>query len=89
MSPEELLEDGEAIGRVEADPSTPPEQSAKSLIHTLAFPAQEHKLTPGAEVRDPATGKDAGALVELDDEAGSLRLRRGPDARRHGRSRER
>jgi predicted RecB family nuclease len=74
-SEEELFEDSEAIAGLEpAD--VPPEKVRKSLVHTLAFPAQQHKLGPGEAV-DPATqrGED---IVEIDDARGLLRLRRGP-----------
>ncbi|MEA2367338.1 MAG: hypothetical protein QOH38_56, partial [Thermoleophilaceae bacterium] len=40
--------------------------------------AQEHKLGRDADVFDPATGFGAGSIDELDEEAGTLRLRRGP-----------
>ena len=52
--------------------------SKKSLIYTLSFPTQQHKLDAGDEVVDPRTGESAGSLVELDDVAGRLKLRRGP-----------
>ncbi|HEX4995273.1 MAG TPA: TM0106 family RecB-like putative nuclease [Methylomirabilota bacterium] len=77
-SPEELLEDTEAIAYLEVDRGTPPERRKKSLVHTLIFPIQDHKLHPGAMVHDPATGRSAGEIVEIDDTTGRLRLQRGP-----------
>ena len=83
-SPEELLEDTEAIAYLEVDRGTPPEPRKRSLVHTLVFPIQDHKLRPGETVQDPATGRSAGEIVEIDDTRGAvgrLRLLRGP---KHG-----
>jgi predicted RecB family nuclease len=77
MTPEELVEDPESIGCLEADPRTPPELRKKSLVYTLRFPPQDHKLGPGS-ADDPATGKSAGEILEIDDATGTLRLVRGP-----------
>src|SRR5207247_7917980 len=74
-SEEELLEDSEAMAGLEPS-DVHPEKVKKSRVHTLTFPAQQHKLGPGEAV-DPATqrGED---IVEIDDARGVLRLRRGP-----------
>ncbi len=77
MSPEELVDNSESIGCLEAAPLATPERRKKSLVHTLSFPPQDHKLGRG-EVDDPATRKSAGKIVEIDDETGTLRLLRGP-----------
>jgi len=77
-SPEALLEDTEAIAYLEVDRSTPPEARKRSQVHALIFPIQDHKLRLGATVHDPATGRSAGELVEIDDTNGRLRLLRGP-----------
>jgi predicted RecB family nuclease len=77
ISPEDLVEDSESIGGLEPDPNTRPTLSKKSLVHTLKFPAQEHKLGPG-QVHDPATGERAGEILEIDDARGVLLLKRGP-----------
>ena len=66
MSPEELVEDFESIGELEPDPGRPPVAEAKSRIHTLRFPPQDHKLARGT-VMDPATGQRAGEILEIDD----------------------
>jgi predicted RecB family nuclease len=76
MTLEELVDDAESIGRLA--PSGRPRVDKKSVLHTLMFPAQQHKLGPGDEPVDPATGKKAGEIVALDDLAGMLVLRRGP-----------
>jgi len=77
-SPEELLEDSEAIAYLELDPHTPPQPRRKSLVHTLRFPIQDHKLRPGPTVHDPATGRSAGEILAIDDISGTLQLGRGP-----------
>jgi predicted RecB family nuclease len=75
MSAEELVEDAESIGDLRPVAGVEPEPDRKSLIYTLEFPVQEHKLYPGADVADPATGKGV-TLCSIDDVAGRLRLSR-------------
>jgi len=77
MTPEELVDDTEAIGCLETDPRVPPEPRKRSLVHTFRFPPQDHKLGPGW-AHDPATGRRAGEILEIDDTEGTLRLLRGP-----------
>jgi uncharacterized protein len=74
-SPEELVEETEALGCLE--PVGEPEEAGQSLVWTLRFPDQEVRLSAGDRVADPATGSGAGELVELDTDACTLRLRRG------------
>jgi uncharacterized protein len=77
---EELQErDSDAIGGIE--PAGPPTPSASSQLLPYTFPAQQHRLGPDKAVHDPATGKPAGTIIELDDEAGTLLLKRGPSLR--------
>ena len=73
---EELFEDLEAITGLSEIPGCPPQAVKKSLVYTLAFPAQEHKLQPGPVV-DPRTGRTC-TLVDVDDSAGRLRVSIGP-----------
>ncbi len=77
MTPEELVDDSESIGCLEADPSVSPEPRKRSLVYTLRFPPQDHKLGPGL-ADDPATGSSAGEIIEIDDASGTLRISRGP-----------
>jgi uncharacterized protein len=77
MTPEELVEDAESIGCLEAEQNESPIPQKRSLIYALKFPPQDHKLVPGS-VHDPATGKGAGEILEIDDTTGTLRLLRGP-----------
>src|SRR6267378_3451370 len=79
MTVEELVDDAESIGRL--TPIGRPRPDRNSLLHTLAFPIQQHKLGPGDHPFDPATTKGAGTIMEIDDLAGTLVLRRGPGLR--------
>ena len=79
-APEELREDTEAIAHLVVDRDTKPERVKQSMIHTLIFPIQDHKLREGQTVHDPATGRPAGTIVQIDDTTGAvgkLRLSRG------------
>ncbi|MDQ2909662.1 MAG: TM0106 family RecB-like putative nuclease, partial [Actinomycetota bacterium] len=74
---EELQErDSDAIGGLEQ--AGPPVGAAHSLVWPFVFPAQQHHLGEGSQVFDPATGGPAGTIETLDEEAGTLMLRRGP-----------
>jgi predicted RecB family nuclease len=74
---EELQErDSDAIGGLEQ--AGPPVPSADSLVWPFTFPAQQHHLGPGNQVYDPATKVSAGRIEALDEETGTLTLRRGP-----------
>jgi predicted RecB family nuclease len=77
LTSEELRErDSDAIGELE--PVGPPTGSGQSLVWPFTFPEQQHHLGPGDNVYDPATGGSAGTIDALDDDQGTLRLRRGP-----------
>jgi hypothetical protein len=52
MTPAELVEDAESIGRLE--PVGQPMPEKRSLAYTFRFPAQEHKIGQGQDVIDPA-----------------------------------
>src|SRR5258705_12111154 len=76
MRLDELVEEGESMGRLE------PQGRARRVInwlgHRFGFPPQQHKLAPGDGPVDPATGKGAGTIMEMDEAAGTVILRRGP-----------
>ena len=77
LTPDELVEDSESIGCLESADDESPVTRKKSLIYSLKFPPQDHKLGPGS-AHDPATGKSAGEILEIDDMTGTLKLLRGP-----------
>jgi uncharacterized protein len=72
---EELVEESDAIGLLvwEADVGT----EAKSVLSRFRYPPQDHRFRRGDTAIDPATGSGAGTIVELDDVAGTLVLKRG------------
>src|SRR5262249_11080286 len=76
MSSDELFDDGESIARLE--PQGTPRRVKNSREHTFSFPPQQHKLAPGDAPGGPAPGKGAGTIVDMDEAAGPLVLRRGP-----------
>jgi predicted RecB family nuclease len=76
LSPEQLVEDADSIGQLQ--PVGQPEPLHRSFVHTFSYPAQEHKLGQGQDVIDPATGSNAGEILELDRDGRLLRLKRGP-----------
>jgi predicted RecB family nuclease len=76
---EQLTEvDSEALGRLTVaggiDPIPLPARS-RSVLHTLSFPPQEHKIAPGKAI-DPATGKRV-TVESLDNTTGTLQISRG------------
>jgi uncharacterized protein len=71
LDAQELIEDTDTIGGLEL--AEQPELDRSSLVYTLAFPEQEHKIS--GDGVDPATGK--AYSVTVDDERGLLRLWRG------------
>lgn len=75
-TPDELIDEAEAIAHLSPAPHMPPRTVKKSLVYTLRFPSQEHKLRAGQRVHDPATGKDPGQLLAVDDETQTIQLSR-------------
>ena len=71
LDDDELVEDGDTIGRIEL--AREPVADKKSLVYTLTFPPQEHKI--GGPCVDPRTEKSYD--VRVDDEQGLITLRRG------------
>ena len=53
----------------------------KSLIHTMRYPPQQHKLSPGKQWSIPRPRESPGTIIAIDDVTGTLRLRRGPSLR--------
>jgi predicted RecB family nuclease len=73
--------DSEALGRLRdaglpPGPLPPPQ---RSLVHTLTFPTQDHKIGPGTWA-DPATQKDV-TVASIDDAEGVVRIVRASNRR--------
>jgi hypothetical protein len=75
-TPQELVEDADSIGRLQ--PTGASEPVMRSIAYEFSYPAQEHKIGQGQDVRDPATGDKVGEILELDRDRRRLRLKRGP-----------
>jgi uncharacterized protein len=78
MSEEELVDDAECIGNLKRDASCPPEKVKRSTVHQFCFPPQDFKMRIGDEPLRADTGKVAGEIVALDEEACTISLRIGP-----------
>jgi predicted RecB family nuclease len=76
MTPQELVEDADSIGRLQPTGATEPVM--RSIAYEFTYPAQEHKIGHGQDVRDPATGDKVGEILEVDRETRRLQLKRGP-----------
>jgi predicted RecB family nuclease len=74
LSDEELQEDGTAIGGLTYEGVV--RQEKRSLVHRYRFPAQDHAINRALSVDDPKTKKSAGTMVNLDDDAGVVDLKR-------------
>lgn len=74
MSDEDLEQDGTALGGLTYEGIVGKE--LRSFVHRYRFPTQDHALRKGMRVHDPRTQKAAGTVVAIDDDAGSLDLRR-------------
>jgi len=79
----ERREEPDAIGELTFESSRPdPAPRAHSTFHRYRFPPQDHRIGIGDSPHDPTTGKPAGTVTFLDDEAGIIELRRGTAAGR-------
>jgi predicted RecB family nuclease len=76
-SVEDLIEDGECLGGLKADPERLPEQDKRSLVFTHWFPEQETKLKSGDTCQVASSLDRAGKIVELDEFRCCVRIKRG------------
>jgi uncharacterized protein len=82
MTDDELMDDGEAIGRLEHDGAAPFDLStvnrrARSHEWTFRFPPQQHQFDEGDHAEDPREGGTTWTVSAIDNAAGTIRLRRG------------
>jgi predicted RecB family nuclease len=76
---EELIEDSQCLGGLERDPTVPPFQEKRSMVHTYCFPPQDFKMKKGdAPRRATAEREPAGEIFALDEKAGRIQLKVGP-----------
>lgn len=74
--PLDLLDDPDAL--VGLEPVGEPVRVQNSLGYTMSYPPQQHKMKAGERYHDPQTKRWAGEIIEIDDETGTLKLKRGP-----------
>ena len=72
---QELVEDRTAIGGLTYEGVVGKE--ARSIIHRYRFPPQDQAIDRARDVHDPVTKKSAGTPVRVDENEGTLDLKRG------------
>ena len=75
LSGDEFVDDAECIGGLEYEGAIG--HVDRSTVHRYKFAPQDHKFGIGSQPYDPATAKAAGTVVDLDDEHGTIDLKRG------------
>ncbi len=78
MSAEELIEDRGTLGGLEYVGEVGVVK--RSVIHRYAFPVQECDLRDGDRAVDPTTQNSAGEIVDVDERARTIDLRRGQNS---------
>ena len=71
---DELIDDTECLGGLQQIGSPEPEK--RSLIYSYSFPSQEYKLKVGTQAVDIAVMKNAGTIVEIDEDACIVKIKR-------------
>ncbi len=74
---DELIEDAECLGGLEAERIRPPVRDKQSLIFTYRFPSQDFKFSVGDSCLVAQTLERAGEIVELDADGCLVRIKRG------------
>lgn len=74
LTDDELVTEADSLGGLTYHGPVGTEK--QSTIYRFNFPPQEHKISPGADIRDPHTQKSPGTAVAVDDEAGTIDLKR-------------
>jgi RNase_H superfamily len=77
MTEEELIDDAECIGGLQADPDRPPFPEKRSMVYSFRFPAQDFKMPPEDRPRIADTLDPAGEVVRLDDDRFEISIKRG------------
>jgi uncharacterized protein len=75
LDDDELIEDNKPMGGLEY--VGPLRDEDRSTVHRYTFPAQDFRLRPGEETRDPRTEKSAGTIVAIDENERTIDLKRG------------
>lgn len=72
---DELIDDIECLGGLQQISAS--ELENLSRIYTYSFPPQEYKLKVSSQVNDVAVMKSAGTIVEIDEDARIVKIKRG------------
>lgn len=72
---EDLIDDLEALGGLQQ--TGEPEPEKRSFIYTYRFPPQEYKLRVGEPVISTTLMQSVGTIIEIDEDAGTVRIKRG------------
>ena len=75
LSPDELLEDGSALGGLSYTGEVG--RIKRSIVHRYDFPPQDHAIDRALGVHDPKTRAGAGTVVSIDEQQGFIDLKRG------------
>ncbi len=77
MTEDELIDDPECIGALEAVPEHPPETVKRSVVYTFRYPPQELKLGVGDDCLRSDTLERAGRIEAIDEDAFLIRIKLG------------
>ncbi|MFA5517007.1 MAG: AAA domain-containing protein, partial [Desulfuromonadales bacterium] len=77
MTEEELIEDPECIGGMEAVPEHPPEAVKQSVVYTFRYPEQEFKLKFDDDCLRADTLERAGKIESIDEKTKLIRIKLG------------
>jgi uncharacterized protein len=78
MPLEELIEDGECLGGLERDASTPAFRDKQSTVHTFIFPPQDFKMRKGDRPRRATSEREpVGEIISIDEAARRIQLKAG------------
>ena len=79
MDENDRVEDRATLGKLCYE--GPVDTVKKSTVHRYRFPPQDHEIEDGKRPRDPETGKPAGLVVVVDENAGTVDLQRATNSR--------
>ncbi|MGH7448118.1 MAG: AAA domain-containing protein, partial [Longimicrobiales bacterium] len=75
LNDDELIEDTATLGGLEY--VGPVGTVKRSTLHQYRFPSQDHPFRAGSSAVDPVTDSAAGEIVDVDDDAHTITLKRG------------
>ncbi len=77
LSDTDCREESDALGvLVFSGSRADPAPRSRSTIYRFRFPPQDHDIKPGSSPHDPETGSSVGTVVDVNDEAGLIDIKR-------------